>query len=111
MPQSYAESRERPVSSRLRRRGTTVSADLLNELDDLVQAVDIQQVRRNRRGIWIGGGGVVSPAHGNRGVEAAGESHDQIRISASTDTDHLDLLTAKRMMGMGDGHPSRRWLG
>ena len=40
-----------------------------------------------------------------------GESDDEIRIDSPAETHDLDPLSAERMMGMGDGDESRRWLG
>jgi hypothetical protein len=39
------------------------------------------------------------------------ESDDEIGIEASADLDDLELLSAERVMGMGDGDESRRGLG
>jgi hypothetical protein len=36
-------------------------------------------------------------------VETVGESHDEIRISATPNAYDLHLLTAERVIGMGDG--------
>jgi hypothetical protein len=39
------------------------------------------------------------------------ESDDEIGIEPPADLDDLDLLSAERVMGMGNGHEFRRGLG
>ena len=94
-----------------RRERAILLADVIDELDHLAETVEIQQVSGNGWGVKSRGCRVVGPTHRNRGMETAGESDDEIGISASANANHLDLLTTERMIRMSDGHQSRRWLG
>jgi hypothetical protein len=83
----------------------------IEELDDLTKAVEIEEVIRPRRGIALGWGGIVGVAQGDGGMPPVSKSDDEIRINSPAEPDDLDLLSADRMMGMGDGDESRRRLG
>jgi hypothetical protein len=93
------------------RRRPPVSGDALKELEDLTEAVEIQEVIRAWRGIVLRRRGVVGAAQGDGGMAAVGEHDNQVRIVSSAEADNLDALAAERMMGMGDGDESRRRLG
>jgi hypothetical protein len=54
---------------------------------------------------------VVGAAQGNGSMAPVGEHDDQVRIISAANSDDFDALAAKRMMRMGDGDKSRRWLG
>jgi hypothetical protein len=54
---------------------------------------------------------VVGAAQGNGSMAPVGEYDDQVRIISAANSDDFDALAAKRMMRMGDGDKSRRWLG
>jgi hypothetical protein len=92
-------------------RGSTVARDAIEEQAGLTESVAIQEVIRPGRGLAVGRGGRVSAAHGDGGMVPVRESDDEIGIEASADLDDLDLLSAERVMGMGDGYESRRGLG
>jgi hypothetical protein len=92
-------------------RGATVARDAIEEQAGLTEPVEIEEVIRPGRGLAVGRGGVVGAAHGDGGMVPVRESDDEIGIEPSADLDDLDLLSAERMMGMGDGHESRRGLG
>ncbi len=89
----------------------TLLANVLAELDDLAQAVQIQQMWRGRRRDRLRGRRGVGPTHCDGGVETIRESHDEIGVRAAADANHLDLLAAEGMMWMGNRHKSRRRLG
>lgn len=93
------------------RRTPTVSSHAIEELEDLTEAVEIEEVIRPRRGIALGWGGIVGAAQGDGGMPPVGESDDEIRINSSAELEDLDPLAAERMMRMGDGDESRRRLG
>ena len=89
----------------------TVSSDAIEELEDLTEAVEIQEVIRPWREIVLGRGEIVGAAQGDGGMPPVRESDDEIRIESAAEPDDLDPLSAERMMGMGDGDESRRRLG
>jgi hypothetical protein len=93
------------------RRTPTVASPAIEELEDLTEAVEIEEVIRPRRGIALGWGGIVGAAQGDGGIPPVRESDDEIRINSPAETDDLDPLAAERMMRMGDGDESRRRLG
>ena len=71
----------------------------------------VEEVIGPWRGLAVGRGRRISAAHGDGGMVPARESDDEIGIEPSADPDDLDLLSAERVMGMGDGDESRRGLG
>jgi hypothetical protein len=92
------------------RRGTLVR-DAIEQDADLTESVEIQEVIRRGQSLAVGGGGVVRAAHGDGGMVPVGESDDEIGIEPSAELDDLDLLSAERVMRMGDGDESQRRLG
>jgi hypothetical protein len=95
----------------LSRRHRAVSSDAIEELEDSTEAVEIQEVIRRRREIALGRGEIIGTAQGDGGMPAVRETDDEIRIVSAAKPDDLDPLAAQRMMRMGDGDESRRWLG
>ena len=91
-------------------RTPTVVGHALEELEDLTKAVEIEEVIRPRRGIALGWSGIVGSAQGDGGMPPVRESDDEIGIDSPAEQDDLDPLSAERMMRMGDGDESRRWL-
>ena len=89
----------------------TSRSDAIEELEDLTEAVEIQEVIRPWREIALGRGEIIGAAQGDGGMPPVRESDDEIRIESSAEPDDLDPLSAERMMGMGDGDESRRRLG
>jgi hypothetical protein len=92
-------------------RRSTVSGDAIEDLEDLAEAVEIEEVIRARRGIALRRRGVVGAAQGDGGVPSVRQTDDEIRIVSAAKSDDLDPLATKRMMGMGDGDESRGRLG
>jgi hypothetical protein len=92
-------------------RGATLARDAIEEPAGLAEPVEIQEVIRWGWGLAVGRGGPVRAAHGDGDMVTVREADDEIGIEASADLDDLDLLSAKRMMRMGDGDESRRGLG
>ena len=92
-------------------RGASLARDAIEEQAGLTEPVEIEEVIRPGRGLAVGRGGPVSAAHGDGGMVPVRESDDEIGIEPSADLDDLDLLSAERVMGMGDGDESRRGLG
>ena len=92
-------------------RGATLARDAVEEQADLTEPLEIEEVIRPGRGLAFGRGGIVRAAHGDGGMVPVRESDDEIGIEPSADPDDLDLLSAERVMGMGDGDESRRGLG
>jgi hypothetical protein len=92
-------------------RVATLASDAIEEKASLTEAVKIEEVIRPGRGLALGRRGIVRAAHGDGGMVAVRESDDEIGIEASADLDDLELLSAERVMGMGDGDESRRGLG
>jgi hypothetical protein len=92
-------------------RHLAVSSDAIEELEDLAEAVEIQEVIRPRREIALGRGEIIGAAQGDGGMPSIGKADDEIRVVSAAKPDDLDSLATKRMMGMGDGDESRRRLG
>ncbi len=80
----------------------------IEELDDLPQAVEVEQVLGPRPGQALGQRGGIRAAQGNRGVSSIRESDNEVRITAAAQAKDLDALTTEGVMGMGDGDESRR---
>jgi hypothetical protein len=95
----------------LSRRHLVVSRDAIEEMEDLTEAVEVQEVIRPWRVIALGRGEIVGAAQGDGGMPSVRETDDEIRIGSAAKPDDLDPLATKRMMGMGDDDESRRWLG
>ena len=92
-------------------RGATLAGDAIEEQAGLTEAVEIEEVIRPGRGLAVGRGGGVGAAHGDGGMVPVRESDDEIGVEPAADSDDLDLLSAERVMRMGDGDESRRRLG
>lgn len=87
-------------------------AKAIDESGHLSQSVDVKEVRgvaerKSGRGIRREVGGVQSDS----GMSAVWQADDDVGVLALTDADDRQLLSVERMMGMGDGHESRRGLG
>ena len=95
----------------LSRRHPAVSSDAIEELEDLAEAVEIQEVIRLWREIALGRGEIIGAAQGDGGMPSIRKADDEIRVVSAAKPDDLDPLATKRMMGMGDGDESRRRLG
>jgi hypothetical protein len=93
-------------------RGASLARDAIEEQAGLAEPVELEEVIRPGRGlVVVGRGGIVRAAHGDGGMVPVRESDDEIGIEPSAEPDDLDLLSTERVMGMGDGHESRRGLG
>ena len=92
-------------------RGASLARDAIEEQAGLTEPVEIEEVIRPWRRLAVVRGGPVSAAHGDGGMVPVRESDDEIGIEASADLNDLELLSAERVMGMGNGHDSRRGLG
>lgn len=53
---------------------------------------------------------IICTAHGDGRVEAVWVTDDEVRIFASTQANHFNLLTTEWMVGMGNSDVSRRQL-
>ena len=91
-------------------RGATLARDAIEEQAGLTEPVEIEEVIRPWRSLAVERGGPVGAAHGDGGMVPVRESDDEIGIEPPADLDNLDLLSAERVMGMGNGHESRRGL-
>ena len=83
---------------------------LRNPLSHLPQAFQQEQGRLRGAGINKGRACVVSRTGGNRCMIAIRQTNDEVRISASSDTDKLHTLAIQRMVRMSDGDPFLRWV-
>jgi hypothetical protein len=92
-------------------RVASLARDAIEEQAGLTEPVEIEEVGGPCRGLAVVRGGPVSVAHGDGGMVPARKSDDEIGIEPSAELDDLDFLSAERVMGMGDGHESRRGLG
>jgi hypothetical protein len=93
------------------RRTPGARSEAIEELEDLTEALEIQEVSRPRPGGILGGGGIVGAAQSDGGMPPVRESDDKIRIEAAAELEDLNLLAAERMMRMGDGDESQGRLG
>ena len=91
------------------RRRPTVWSHAIEEQEDLTEAVEIQEVTR-RREIALMRSEIIGTAQREGGMSPVRESDDELRIDSATESDDLDPLASKRMMGMGNGDESRRRL-
>ena len=93
------------------RRRPTGSSDAIEHLEDLTEAVEIEEMTGPRWPIILRRSQIIGVAQGDGGMPPVRESDDEIGIDSTPKADELDLLAAERMMGMGDGDESRRRLG
>ena len=90
----------------------SLPAAFVDELRQLAQPLEIEEVRSSHGSKGCRGGrSVVGRAERHGGMAAIGQPDDDIRTLATADTDNGQLLSAERVMGMRDGHVSRRELG
>ena len=80
---------------------------MIEELDDLAQAGEVEQVPGGQLGHVARSGRVVGAAQGDGRVAPVREPDDEIGISPSAQANDLNALTAEGMMRMGDGDESR----
>jgi hypothetical protein len=92
-------------------RGPTLSSDAIEHLEDLTEAMEIEEVIGPSWQLILRRGEIIGVAQGDGGMPPVGESDDELRSRSTPKADDLDLLAAERMMGMGDGDQSRRRLG
>jgi hypothetical protein len=92
--------------------GVFSSAKGVEKLDHPPQSVEVEYVcgtgRRGQRR-WISRG--LGCVDGNGRVTAVGQPNDDIGMLTVAEADDRQLLSAEGMMGMGNGHESRRRLG
>src|SRR5262249_35831466 len=92
-------------------RGPTLSSDAIEHLEDLTEALEIEEVIGPSWQLILRRGEIIGVAEGDGGMPPVGESDDELRNRSTPKADDLDLLAVERMMGMGDGDQSRRRLG
>jgi hypothetical protein len=92
-------------------RGATLARDAIEEQAGLTEPVEIEEVIRPWRRLAVVRGGPVGAAHGDGGMVPVRESDDEIGVKPSAEEDDLDLLSAERVMRMGNGDESQRRLG
>ena len=92
-------------------RRATLARDSIEEEEDLTESVEIQEVLWPGHGFDLGRRAVIRAAHGDGGMVPVREPDDEIGIEPSAELDDLDLLSAERVMRMGDGHETGRRLG
>jgi len=103
--------RGRRAIAALTRRGRAVARGAIEELEDLTEAIEIEEVSRRRGRIRFGRSEIIGAAQRDGGMPPVRQSDDEIWINSPAETDDLDPLSAERMMGTGDGDESRRRLG
>jgi hypothetical protein len=88
-------------------------AEFVDALGQLTQPLEVEEMSSSDR--RRGGHGVVPSEVGRAerdgSMAAIGQTDDNIRAGAVADTDHGQLLSAERMMGMRDRHESQREFG
>ena len=92
-------------------RGTApLLAEVIDEVDDLPEALEVQQGQGVT--VWSLGRGLlpasVRPAHGNRRMRAIAQADNEVWINTPAEADDLTSLTIEGVMGMGDGHIFQR---
>ena len=92
-------------------RGPTLSSEAIEHLEDLTEALEIEEVIGPSWQLILRRSEIIGVAHGHGGMPPVGETDNELRIRATPQADDLDLLAAERMMGMGDGDQSRGRLG
>ena len=92
-------------------RWPTLSSDAIEHLEDLTEAMEIEEVIGPSWQLILRRSEIIGVAQGNGGMPPVGESDNELGIHSAPKADDLDLLAAERMMGMGDGDRSRRRLG
>ncbi len=92
-------------------RPAALLADSFQELYDLTKASEREQLRRIRLQRRCRRTGVVGQVHGDGGVGAIGQPHDQVRIRPPANPHDHHLLPAEWVMRMGNGHRFRNGLG
>ena len=93
------------------RRRPRVSSDAIEHLEDLTEAVEIEEMIGPQWPILLRRRQIIGATQGDGGMPSVGKSDDEVGILSATKADDLDLLAAERMMGMGDGDQSRWRLG
>src|SRR5262249_5045034 len=86
-------------------RETSWLEEAVDELGHLTQALEIEQMKRVRKGSR-GAGGVVRRTERDSGMAAVGQTDDDGGGLAVADADDGQSLSAERMVGMRDGHES-----
>ena len=82
------------------------------ELGHAAQAVEVEQRNSGgRRERSRGVSRVVSRVEGDGSMAAIGQADDDSGVGTAAEAHDGQSLSAERVMGMGDGHPSRRNLG
>jgi hypothetical protein len=90
----------------------SLPAEFVDELGQLTQPLEVEEVGRGHRSqARRRVGSVVGRAAGHGGMAAIGQTHEDVRPLPVADTDDRQLLSVERVMGMRDGHESRRRLG
>ena len=77
--------------------------------EDPTQALEVEQVIGERRGIVAGLGIRVGTAASDGEVAAVSSPDEEVGIDARSAPDDLDALATEGMAGMGDRHESRTW--
>jgi hypothetical protein len=88
-----------------------LSSDAIEHLEDLTEAVEVEEVIGPRWPLILRRSEIIGAAQGKGGMPPVGESDDEVGILATPQADDLDLLATERMMGMSDGDESQRRLG
>ena len=90
-----------------------MTAECVDELSHLTQALEIKEMRRERgkKGRRGRGDRVVRRAEGDGGMAAIRQLDDDVGILAAADADDRQLLPPEGMVGMRDRHESQRELG
>lgn len=100
-----------PLRWRLGRREAPVLANALDDSHGVAEAIEIEEVGRSILALCLGCLSEISPAHGDGCVRTIRQADDDVGIGATSDANDLNLLTAERVVGMGDGHQSRSGIG
>ncbi len=85
--------------------------EALEDGEHLAEALDREERNRADRRRGLRREGVSGPTHRDGGMASIGQPHDEVRVDAPPDANHLDPSAPKRMVGMGHRDVFGRRLG
>jgi hypothetical protein len=85
--------------------------NVLNEFNCLAQTLEIEQVLNRRRWRGLARSSIICPTHGDSNMLPIWQTNNNIRVNSSANTEDLDPLSTKWVIGLSNGYESRRRLG
>ena len=100
-----------PFRGCLRLRESPVLSNAVDDSHGVAEAIEIEEVGRSILALCLRCASENRPAHGDGGVRTIRQADDDVGIGATSDANDLKLLTAERVVGMGDRYQSRSAIG